>query len=115
MDEISMGRIAGAFPLAAPPSILLGSIALSQLGSKSKGAFLFLAQGFSVAGFLTLASQPSRRWLALALVAISAGSAPSLSCVPPDWIMKWAGPRAGLFAGLQDVPGNILTMMIYSQ
>lgn len=115
MDEIGIGSTSGVFPLAAPPAIIVGSMVMSNLGVRSRASFLFCAQAVSVAAYLALASKPQRRWLTPLLVAISAGCAPTLSCVPPEWITRWGGPRAGLFAGLQDVPGNLMAMMIYAR
>eukprot|EP00931_Biecheleriopsis_adriatica_P060726 TRINITY_DN36480_c0_g1_i1.p1 TRINITY_DN36480_c0_g1~~TRINITY_DN36480_c0_g1_i1.p1 ORF type:complete len:438 (+),score=42.05 TRINITY_DN36480_c0_g1_i1:160-1314(+) len=116
MDEVSIGSIAGAFPLAAPPAILAGSMVLTKLNlGKARTGFLFSAQSLSALALLLVSRKPSRALLAPALAAVSAGCAPTLSCVPPDWLMKWGGPHAGLFAGLQDVPGNLITTMIYAQ
>ncbi|CAJ1367444.1 unnamed protein product [Effrenium voratum] len=115
LDDVSIGSLSGAFPLSAPPAILLAGTLLPALTAHGKAAALLVAQTCSAGGFFLLSRRPARSLLMPALVTIGGGSAPALSCIPPDWIMRWGGPRAGLFAGLHDVPGNLLAMFIYSQ
>eukprot|EP00435_Cladocopium_sp_Y103_P049343 s1129_g14.t2 len=115
MNDVKIGSLAGAFPLSAPPAILLAGAMLPKLSPSGKAASLLIAQSASAMAFFLLSKQPAPELLMPALVTISGGSAPALSCVPPDWIMRWGGPRAGLFAGLHDVPGNLLAMWIYSK
>jgi len=113
LDDSSIGSIAGIFPLAAPPSIIVSSVALSRLGDRGKALFLVAMEAAAVAGFLVLARRPARAAVVPAIATIMAGIAPALYCIPPDWILRWGGPYAGLFSGLSDVPGNVLTMLIY--
>ncbi|CAK8990901.1 Uncharacterized protein (Fragment) [Durusdinium trenchii] len=115
MNDLTIGSLSGAFPLSAPPAILLATAVLPRLTMNAKAASLLVAQSCSAMAFFLLSKQPKPTLLMPALIAISGGCAPALSCVPPDWIMRWGGPRAGLFAGLHDVPGNLLAMWIYSQ
>lgn len=115
MNDVKIGSLAAAFPLSAPPAILLAGAMLPKVSPSGKAASLLVAQSASAMAFFLLSKQPAPELLMPALVTISGGSAPALSCVPPDWIMRWGGPRAGLFAGLHDVPGNLLAMWIYSK
>ncbi|CAE6947309.1 unnamed protein product [Symbiodinium natans] len=115
MKDAQIGSFSSVFPLAAPPAILLASMALPSLSGKARAMSLLAAQALSAGGFLALAASPAPSMLVPTLTAIAGGCAPALSCVPPDWIMRWGGPRAGLFAGLHDVPGNLLAMWLYAK
>ncbi|OLP90552.1 hypothetical protein AK812_SmicGene27854, partial [Symbiodinium microadriaticum] len=115
MEDAQIGSISSVFPLAAPPAILLASMALPKMTGNAKAVSLLVAQTLSAGGYVVLASSPASAALVPTLTAIAGGSAPALSCIPPDWIMRWGGPRAGLFAGLHDVPGNLLAMWLYAK
>ncbi|CAE7548214.1 unnamed protein product [Symbiodinium sp. CCMP2456] len=115
MEDAQIGSISSVFPLAAPPAILLASMALPSMTGRAKAVSLLVAQTLSAGGYLVLASSPASVALVPTLTAIAGGCAPALSCIPPDWIMRWGGPRAGLFAGLHDVPGNLLAMWLYAK
>jgi len=115
MDDQTIGAICASFPLAAPPAILLSGFALSRMSSRAKAGFAMAVQSAAITGYMILARKPPQWLLSPALMAISAGIVPSLCCIPPSWLTTWAGPHVGLFSGLQDIPGNMLAMLIYSQ
>eukprot|EP00929_Paragymnodinium_shiwhaense_P074239 TRINITY_DN37979_c0_g1_i1.p1 TRINITY_DN37979_c0_g1~~TRINITY_DN37979_c0_g1_i1.p1 ORF type:complete len:430 (-),score=84.59 TRINITY_DN37979_c0_g1_i1:380-1669(-) len=113
MDSVGIGSVSGAFPIASPPAIVLGGMALSKLAPASKPAFLLATEGAAALGFLVLAQKPSRAAVVPALVSIMAGISPAFYCLPADWILRWAGPYAGTFSSLSDVPGNLFSTLVY--
>jgi len=115
LDNATVGRMCTAFPLASLPAIYVARQVLERISPGSRAAFLASWQSMAVMGHATLASRPPQWMLTPALFAAVAGCAPSLSCVPPDWIARWAGPHAGLFSGLHDIAGNLLAMFIYAR
>merc|ERR1712046_175982 len=89
-------------------------MALSKLDSFYKTSFLLSMEGISMVSFLLLAQKPRKAALVPLLMLIVAGVAPVYLCVPSNWLLKWGGPYSGLFVGFSDVPGYILSTIIYA-
>lgn len=115
LDNVTIGTICTAFPMASLPAILMARRALERLSPGAKPLFLACVQSMAVASYLVLSREPPVWILTPALFTAVAGCTPAMSCVPPDWITRWAEPHAGLFSGLHDIGGNLLGALIYSQ